>query len=279
MQVIKADVLGFCMGVRRAVDIALDVCEKYPAKDKYTFGPLIHNPVIVKELENKGCRVLDDISVLDSNSVVVIRAHGAPAEDVLAMKNRGAQIVDATCPRVQKSARLIESVEDGEILLVGDSGHGEVKALSSVADKVTVVLKPKDIPSGIVGGEISILAQTTVRKAEFDLVVEAVKECYPHKTVNVFNTICPATKKRQESLIKMCASVDCVVVVGGKSSANTRRLADLVVDFGIDVWQVEDVFQLEGVDLSVYKTIGVTAGASTPDSSIDEVINFLHRRF
>ncbi|MBN2651623.1 MAG: 4-hydroxy-3-methylbut-2-enyl diphosphate reductase [Spirochaetales bacterium] len=273
MEIVKAELIGFCMGVRRAVELAYKVIEDYKGSKIYTLGPIIHNPSVVEELRGKGVNVLDsDFSVLDSDSVVIIRAHGVAPDELAQIEASGATVIDATCPRVLRSKQIVEAnVASGKsVVLVGDKDHGEVKAVSGHSDKVVVLDPHLDYSVALdVKVPVVLVAQTTIKHDEFYKVYEFLKQEY--SDVEIVDTICPSTEKRQEALLDLIGKVDAVVVIGGKNSANTRRLAMTVEDSGLPVFYIETEDELSS-DILNYNRVGIAAGASTPDNVIDSVV-------
>lgn len=273
MEIIKADLIGFCMGVRRAVETANQVIADYEGYKIFTLGPIIHNPSVVSDLKAQGVDILeDDFSMLDEKSVVIIRAHGVPPAELDRITATGAIVVDATCPRVLASKKIVQrNVEKGKtVVLVGDKDHGEVKAVSGQSEKVYVV-DPKDELKEELDKDdaIVLVAQTTIKHDEFDKVYTDLKARFDD--VKLVNTICASTEKRQEALLDLIGKVDVVVVIGGKNSANTQRLAMTVTENGLPAFHVETENDLTDEILS-YEKIGIAAGASTPDNVIENVI-------
>ncbi|HBK57928.1 MAG TPA: 4-hydroxy-3-methylbut-2-enyl diphosphate reductase [Spirochaetaceae bacterium] len=283
MQIIRARVLGMCMGVRRAEELARAAAREAARVGQrvYTYGPLIHNPQAVAALEAFGVHVLDTKAIETStkelpdlkNTVVVIRAHGAPLAALSRLQELGASIVDATCPRVIKSQRLARRYEQQgwQVVLVGDPHHGEIEGIlghtssAIVVDGPTTALqvaeKLKDVPC-------ALIAQTTIRQEDYDAVIEIFQTHL--KTMTVEKTICPATRERQKALVDLCAHVDAVLIVGGKNSENTKRLYTSAIECGMPAWHIETADDLKAEMIS-FERIGITAGASTPDFIVDEI--------
>jgi 4-hydroxy-3-methylbut-2-enyl diphosphate reductase len=278
MRIRLAKTAGFCMGVRRAVDIALDLQRgDYPAPI-VTYGPLIHNPATLELLRSRG---VDQVSSLDEihRGTVVIRAHGiSPGErESLAAKN--VVIVDATCPRVAKVQAIIRkhARQGHPCVIVGDADHPEVKGLlGHAAAGGVVVASGKDVARLDrlpFGEEICVVSQTTQEQATFHEVVAAVE--HRARVVHSYNTICNSTNRRQNEVTNLARHCDLVVVVGGKNSGNTSRLAKLVTSMGVPALHVEGAEEIPESALDGKETVGVTAGASTPNWQIRQVMDRL----
>lgn len=279
MTVILADVLGYCMGVRRAVESAIASIDK--ANDVYTLGPLIHNKTALNSLENKGLKVLNENKAEDAKigSTVIIRAHGVPPSVNEILKKRECTIINATCPRVtasQKNAARYASM-NYTVILAGDSNHGEVIGIAGYAgNKFYLVQDSEDakklLPPEDADENAILLSQTTFSPQEFEKIAKTIKEKY--KNLKVMNTICPATKERQDSLLRLCPLVEGVLVVGGKNSANTKRLLQTAKENCSKAALIETADEIPE-DFFKLQIVGITAGASTPDSAIEEVKNAL----
>lgn len=275
MRVIVAKKAGFCMGVRKAMDNALDAANKAGSDDGavYTEGPLIHNPQVLEKLEKQGIRALNEDTDL-SKSTVVIRAHGITPKRRQELEASGAEISDATCPRVKRVQSIIEenAKEGYSTIIVGDEGHAEVTGLLGYTDGKGYVVSSPDEVSGLPNMEkICIVAQTTQDMNTFALIAEKLKHRY--KNHKVFDTICSSTSRRQEEVISLSEEVDAMIVVGGRGSANTNRLVQISEKKGVPAFLVETEHELDLKKLAVYGVIGVTAGASTPNWLLERVVD------
>ncbi len=275
MRVIVAKKAGFCMGVRKAMDSALDAANKDGSDDGtvYTEGPLIHNPQVLEKLEKQGIKALKDDTDL-SKSTVVIRAHGITPKRREELEASGAEICDATCPRVKRVQSIIEenTNEGYSTVIVGDEGHAEVIGLLGYTDgNGYVISSPEEVAELPDMEKICIVAQTTQDMKTFELIVNELKQRYENH--RVFDTICSSTSRRQEEVISLSEEVDAMVVVGGRGSANTNRLAQISEDRGIPAYLVETEEELDLNKLSDYGVVGVTAGASTPNWLLQRVVD------
>lgn len=273
MRIYLAETAGFCMGVKRAVNIALETA-KEKGKDIYTLGPLIHSPQTVERLQEKNIRVVEDIAGLTSGTII-IRAHGVGPEVREAIERSPLECRDATCPLVLRIRNIIEKYakQGYTIVIVGDKGHAEVSALLGYAEgRGTVVEHVEDVKS-VPKGKVCVVAQSTQERQLFKKVVTKLKE--RGGEVKVHDTICDATTWRQEEVRALAARVDAMVVVGGKNSANTRRLAEISRGMGVKTFHIEEPGELTAEDLAGSEEVGVTAGASTPNWLIEKVIDRL----
>ncbi|MDR0645062.1 MAG: 4-hydroxy-3-methylbut-2-enyl diphosphate reductase [Treponema sp.] len=295
MKVIRARAMGYCAGVRRAMEIALrESALRECGFPVFTEGRLIHNPKALESLKAHGVRELDSVSDLQRSALsaadygrgitVVLRAHGVtPEREAELSAIRGVRIADATCPKVknnQLKARYL--VENGFCLfLAGEKSHAEIVGLMGYADCIVVETADEARRESEKLFHISryvktaLMGQTTLSPAVYDAVTSTIREIFPNTLV--IDTVCSATKDRQDATEKLCAFVDAVVVIGGKESANTRGLFHLAKASGKAVYLIEDADELP-TEVFAYETVGVSAGASTPDEIIDEVENHLMRR-
>ena len=276
MQIIKSEVMGFCFGVRRAVEAAEEALKKY-GKGVYSLGPLIHNENALKELKEKGLLIADEkeISTIKDGSVVIIRAHGVAPDLIEILKNKKCTVIDATCPRVKANQKMVSRYTSAEdyIILTGDKNHGEVIGLAGYAKSNFIQIQNYDeaekvqLPSNL-KGQIVLLSQTTYNPLEFSKIESLLKSRYPQ--IKVQNTICPATEERQNALLDLCSKVDALIVIGGKNSANTKRLYQTAKENCKFALHIQDESEIPD-EIRKYEKIGITAGASTPDKIISLV--------
>ena len=259
---------GFCFGVKRAIDLAQDIASKN--KDVYTFGPLIHNPQEVSRLEKENIKVIEDYSKIEKG-VLVLRTHGIPLDIYENLsKKENIKIVDATCPFVKKAQDIIKelSKDSEQIVIVGEKKHPEVVALVSYGKgKCLVVEDKKDVKNVKKTGIIYIVSQTTQSPKKFEEIVNEISKI---SKVKVFNTICRATFDRQTAAEKLAKEVDVMIVIGGKNSGNTTRLYQICSNI-TKTYHIEDVNEIEVEWFNNISTVGITAGASTPDWIIENI--------
>ena len=279
-QVKRAKVLGFCMGVRRAVEAVYRALADYPDKTVYTYGPLIHNPVTMQLLESKGVRIVNPDKALKPQitpqSPIIIRAHGISPQKRQEPKECDAIIIDATSPRVIASQmRAAQYSQKGyTVILAGDKNHGELIGIKGYALSVpnstciTVQTAAEADMLQCDGAPAVLIAQTTITREEYRAIAAILRNKIPDLTV--LETICPATDERQDALLELVQQVDAILVIGGNNSANTRRLLQTALDSGKPAWLAESVVDIPQ-EIYQYRTIGLAAGASTPDTSIDAI--------
>lgn len=274
MRVKVAKNAGFCMGVKRALDIVIDTARNTTQNESvYTDGPLIHNPQVLEFLEQKGIGILKDSTGAEGINVV-IRAHGITPERKIAIEKSGAKVCDATCPNVKSVQTIIKRYTDQgySTIIVGDKGHAEVDGLLGYADDKGYVVEQLDdidkLPYGL--GKVCVVSQTTQSRDVFDQVSERLKQKYDE--CKIFATICSSTSKRQKDVINLSGEVDAMVVVGGRGSANTKRLAE-ISETKVPTFLVETEDELDMEKLKNFGTVGVTAGASTPNWMINRVVD------
>jgi 4-hydroxy-3-methylbut-2-enyl diphosphate reductase len=277
MSVKLANTAGFCMGVRRAVDMVLDIAQSKGRENIYTYGPLIHNPQTVEILMKRGIvpiRDLDEIDASTAGATIIIRAHGISPQERKKIKDKGIKIIDATCPKVAHVQAIIKkhASQDYAILIVGDGDHPEVNGLLGYArGKGMVIDSVHDVGRLPPLEKVCVVAQTTQNMDEFHEIVSRVRERFSDTVV--FDTICDSTEKRQEEVKHLAAETDALFIIGGRNSANTRRLARISDLQGKPTFHIETAEELKEISINGYDRIGVSAGASTPNWIIDRVVD------
>ena len=279
MEIYFASVMGFCFGVERAVEIAEKTLNEYKNIKVYSLGPLIHNEEFLSELSSKGLLICDEnnIEEIEEGSAVIIRAHGVRPAIISKLEEKKCIIVDATCPRVKASQTMVSKYtgEGKHVILSGDKNHGEVKSIAGFAKKPLLQLQTTQEAENITfngdnSEEYVLMSQTTFSPDEFEKIQTILQNKINKLTVK--NTICPATKERQDSLLELCSRVEGVLVIGGKNSANTKRLFQTAKEnckFAAHIQTADDIPE----DFYKLHTVGITAGASTPAKIIEEVKN------
>jgi len=271
---------GFCMGVRRAMELTLEALNRREGPI-YSYGPLIHNAHVLEMLKNKGLLVLEpgenSLSGIQGGTII-IRAHGLPPNEVEALEKAGLSVINATCPRVIRVQAIIKRQADMGYtpIIVGDVDHPEVIGLLGHANGKGQAVKSKNEVEMLPDfDKVVVVAQTTQTQKQFDEVVEAVRTRWPDALI--FNTICGATHRRQEEVRRLAGQVQAMVVVGGHNSGNTRRLAEVSHSQGLKTIHLESEAELDPAWFAGVDTVGVTAGASTPNWMIKRVIRELER--
>ena len=283
MKIIRAKVLGFCFGVRRAVELAEQALAANN-KTVYSLGPLIHNESALADLQRRGlCTVEEsDLNTIPDGSTVIIRAHGVAPKVTQALEAKHCKIIDATCPRVKASQKMVERYTSANdyVIITGDKNHGEMIGIAGFAGKNFIQIQNEEeaLALNIPDSDkinVILMSQTTYSIKEFQKIQEIL--CTRFKNITVMNTICPATSERQTALQELCSQVEGVLVVGGKTSANTRRLYQIAAEnckHAAHIQTADDIPQ----KFFTLQSVGITAGASTPDNIIDEVESVLRGR-
>ncbi len=274
MDVKIAKTAGFCWGVRRTVDKVMEVADQRHGP-VVTLGPIIHNPQAVARFRQKGVGTVNAIAEVGDGTTVVVRTHGAVREEIESAESRGLQLVDGTCPYVKYPQAVAQrlSREGYHVVIVGDANHAEIKGVVSYAEGPCTVVKPGGPIPDIDAKKVAVIAQTTCIGAEFERVVGALAA--RHKEVRAVNTICNDTEERQADARALAREVDAVVVVGGKNSANTRHLAEICREIQPRTWHVETEDELRPEWFAGCRTVGLSAGASTPDWVVEGVAAWL----
>ncbi len=285
MNVELAKTAGFCFGVKRAVDTVYQQIEQYRGEKIFTYGPIIHNEEVIKDLRSHGVEVLNDEEELKTADadVVVIRSHGVAKYIYDILEERGITCVDATCPFVKKIHKIVaeKSAEGSYIVIVGNGEHPEVQGIRGWAgEQVTVVQTPEDaerfeLPDK--DQKVCIVAQTTFNYNKFKELVEIISK--KRYDIVVLNTICNATKERQTEARQIAARVDAMVVIGDKRSSNTQKLFEICKEECLNTYYIQTLDDLDLNQLGSVETVGITAGASTPNNIIEEVQNNVRINF
>ena len=279
MNVELAKTAGFCFGVKRAVDTVYEQVEKHQNEKIFTYGPIIHNEEVIKDLRSHGVEVIQDeeeLRTVDAD-VVVIRSHGVAKYIYDIMDERGIACVDATCPFVKKIHKIVaeESEKGSYVIIIGNSEHPEVEGIKGWAgDQVSVIQTPEDAERfELVRKEqkVCIVAQTTFNYNKFKELVEIISK--KRYDIVVLNTICNATKERQTEARQIAARVDAMVVIGDKRSSNTQKLFEICKEECLNTYYIQTLDDLNMNQLRSVETVGITAGASTPNNIIEEVQN------
>jgi len=272
MKIIVARHAGFCFGVKRATLMAFEKASETGGGRTCTLGPIIHSPQVVARLEEKGIKVIKDLSEIDEGRII-LRSHGVTATEMREAHEKGLEVVDATCPFVKKAQNQVKMLSDEgyDMVIVGEKEHPEVEGIISyAAGKVFVVASGDDAQALPEMKKTGVVAQTTQSYQTLEAVVDV---CLAKtQELRIFNTICDATSVRQEEAKVIAGDVGCMLVIGGFNSANTRRLAEVCSEIQMNTHHVETVEQLSPEWFVGVESVGVTAGASTPKWLIDEVL-------
>lgn len=272
MKVKLASNYGFCFGVKRAIKIAEDY------KDSATMGPLIHNQDEINRLKKDfNVGLYNNLSDVKDNDTVIIRTHGIPKNDLKNLKALNAKVINATCPFVTTPQQIVKkmSIEGYSILIFGDADHPEVKGVQSYAEDqndVHIILEPSDLEKiSFKNNKIATVAQTTKKKEKYLEIVNYL--ILKNKEVRVFNTICDATFENQDAARELSKEVDVMIVIGGKNSSNTKQLHSICLENCPNSYLIENEAEIENSWFLNKNLCGVTAGASTPDWIIQQVVD------
>jgi len=274
MNIKLASSYGFCYGVKRAIDIA----EHNP--NSKTYGPLIHNKDEIDRLKkNYNIDLASRIDELKANETVVIRTHGITKDELKILKNQNNTIINATCPYVTKPQQIVDqmSSEGYSVVIFGDQNHPEIKGVYSYGAKENtfIVNTPEDIELDKLKSKVAVVSQTTRKPKDF---LEIVDKLIRHiKEVRVFNTICNATFENQDAASELAQEADIMIVIGGKHSSNTKQLHSICKQYCKDSYLVENESELQSVWFENKKLCGISAGASTPDWIVQNVINAIKK--
>lgn len=272
LEVYTAEEAGFCFGVKRAIEMAKDAADDERKLSVYTLGPIIHNPQVVEKLKGLGIKPINSIDDIDEG-IIIIRSHGVPPEIITNAKKKGLHILDATCPFVKKAQRYAQLLieEDYQTIIYGDHQHPEVVGIYGATGKKAIILDNiADLAKISLKNRVGLVAQTTKSPDSFKELVSSI--IIKVKELKVYNTICNTTETRQLAAAKLARKVDLMFVIGGYNSANTNRLAQICKSTGTPTFHIETVEEIDQQLIVGKEKIGITAGASTPDWLIKEVI-------
>lgn len=268
MKIELAESYGFCFGVKRAIKIAEE------NRNSATYGPLIHNANEIARLKNDfNVALSENLDTFKAGETAVIRTHGIPKQELSLLHERQVNVVDATCPYVTKPQQICEemSAQGYDIIIFGDESHPEIKGVKSYADDhVYVVNSPEEIDGLKLREKVATVAQTTRKIEEYQQIVG--KLMAKHKEVRVFNTICNATFDNQDAVRELAQKADVMIIIGGKNSSNTKQLHSIAKEYCPDSYHIESQDDLKKEWFDQKEFCGISAGASTPDWIIDDVI-------
>ena len=273
MQLELAESYGFCFGVKRAIKIAEE------NKNAATYGPLIHNSKEIARLD-KDFKVglIEDFNTFKSGEKAIVRTHGIVKSELAALKNGGVDVVDATCPFVTKPQEIAQEMSESgyDVVIFGDDAHPEIKGVKSYATcGAVVVSSTEDLQNIKFRERIALIAQTTRKVEDY---IEIANYLIPrYKEVRVFNTICNATFENQEAVKKISKKADVMIIIGGKNSSNTKQLSSIANDYCNDSYHIEDENDLDFTWFKDKKFCGISAGASTPDWIIQNVVDSIQK--
>lgn len=267
---------GVCYGVERALKLAAHAAESARGSVT-TLGPLIHNPIVVRDLESAGVKGAQTVDEVESGTLI-IRAHGVVPQVIDQARAKGLEVLDATCPYVKKVHMAAEKLvrEGYQLIVVGESGHPEVEGiLGHAGDAAHVVSTPRDLDGVDLARKAGVVVQTTQTPANLAAIVSAL--ALRTMDLRVVNTICSATQERQDSAAELASRADVMIIIGGKNSGNTRRLAEICMDRCPRTHHIEDSSEIQRTWFEGVALVGITAGASTPGAHIDAALACINR--
>ena len=274
MEVILAESAGFCFGVKRAVDKVYEQIET--GKKIYTYGPIIHNEFVVQDLEKKGVEVIESEEALEqlTEGTIVIRSHGVPKSICEKIEKQGLECVDATCPFVKRIHKIVEkeSAAGRQIVIIGNAGHPEVEGIQGWSVTPAIVIESEKEAQEFVpeaGKKLCIVSQTTFNYNKFQDLVEKISKT--RYDILVLNTICNATQERQVEARQIASQVDVMIVIGGRNSSNTQKLYEICRRECKETYYIQTLKDFKPEKAGSVRSVGITAGASTPNQIIEEV--------
>ncbi len=277
MEVEVAKTAGFCFGVKRAMDMVMEQLDHAQGKTVYSYGPIIHNDLVMEDLEKRGLIVLHSFEELKEvkDGIVILRSHGVPPNVYHVLEENGVPYVDTTCPFVRRIHEIVreESEKGAHIVIIGDPSHPEVEGIIGWAGSdITVISDEKAAQNFQISDKnqrVCIVSQTTFNCNKFQEYVENIRK--KGYDIIVFNTICNATKERQKEAYEIAKRVDVMIVIGDERSSNTRKLFEICQNACADTYYIQTLDDLNMNQLRSVEAVGITAGASTPDNIIEEV--------
>jgi len=284
MQVKLSKLSGFCGGVNNTVNKAKELIEKN--NNVYCLGQIVHNEEVVKELEKMGMTTINNIEDAPNNCKLIFRAHGEPKESYEKANQKGIEIIDLTCPKINVIREKIKKQYGKSfIIIIGKKTHPETIAnISYCGENSYVIEEEQDIYTALEIikktniKKIYIIAQTTISTTKFEQITELIKKIYKDYEITIDNTICNVTESRQNEVRELSTKVDKMIIIGGKNSSNTKELYNIASINCKDTFFVNNITDLTRIDLGKNDIIGIAAGASTPQKSIDEIYKYLNKK-
>jgi len=278
MKIKVAKEAGFCFGVKRAIDMINQLPERFPDKKIYSFRQIIHNPQEVKRLKEKGIDTVQSLDEIEKDSIVIVSTHGITPTEQNTLKDKQLTFIDTTCPYVKKIHNIAHYLarNNYDILIVGDKHHLEVKGILGYCNgKARVISSSSEVAKIKFESKVGIIAQTTQNIQTYKKIIfNIINKLFKTKQIEIriFNTICDATYKKQKETEQIAKKSDIMIIIGGKNSANTRRLYELSKKIQKNTYLIETFKEIRRDWFKNKKRLGISAGASTPDWIIEEVI-------
>lgn len=269
---------GVCWGVERAIEMAYKTVREHKHEQIVSLGPLVHNPEVVQDFRQKGVEVIGSLDEADQKDKVIFRSHGVPQELYQQAEQKQLDVIDATCPFVKRSQNYARrfSKMGYTVVVVGDKNHPEMKSVQSfIKGPYLITMNLKDLEQLAPETRVGVIAQTTITSSLLNKVIDLCRERF--KEVKVHDTICDATKIRQEEAAELAHQVDCMIVIGGKNSSNTKKLTHICKDIQPKTYQIEHEREIDFNWFQEINILGITAGASTPIPVIERVSTFIRK--
>lgn len=275
-KLIIAKNIGFCFGVKRAVEVTEKLLEKVPSL--YTVGDIVHNPLVMEKLKSKGLNVCNSIKEI-KGKYFLIRSHGLSKKEIEELKNKKIEIFDMTCPFVKKIHYLVENLDKKgyHIIIIGNKNHPEVLGIKGYGNKIYIIENEKDVLycKKKKMERVAIIGQTTLNFNFFLKFIKIIFKKIKAKEILIYKTICKVTEEREKEGIEMAKKVECVLTLGGKESSNTKKLFEICKKICKNTFHIEKISDLSKINLKKFKSIGIISGTSTPDFFIKDVIKYL----
>lgn len=276
MNIIKAQKIGFCFGVRRSIQMAQEALNE-ESRPVFLLGSIVHNEEVIRDIEGRGGIIVSDPEESDRQSVLITKAHGVPHQTLEKAQDRKLQVKDTTCPIVktaQQKAREL-SQQGYQVVIIGEKTHPEPQVIQEYAGEDSIITEDKEEIANLnLTSPVGVVAQTTKKREKLQELIQAIQK----KGVEVKgeDTICNEVSDRQQELKQILHKTQGVVVIGSRTSANTTRLAEIVKDAGQKLWWVNSVEELSAEEIQQYDTIGVVSGTSAPDWEVERIMNYLN---
>lgn len=276
MKVILARNLGFCFGVKNSIDITN---EKLDNKEVvFSYGPPIHNRQVINKLKEKGLIIIENLDDFKSGRLV-IRSHGVPKDVYCKLDREDIELIDTTCPNVKRIHEIVNDYyNDGyQIIIIGDKNHPEIKGINGWCSNNAIIINTiEEINSLPNLNKVCVVGQTTMTEEKFNYFTNLIKEKLKYSKIEIVNTLCNVTTKRQEACAELAEMVDAMIIIGGYHSSNTKKLVDISKKYCLNTYHIETEEDLDLDNLKKFNVIGVSAGASTPDWIINKVVDKLN---
>lgn len=276
MQIIKAEKIGFCFGVRRSIQIARESLQK-ETRPVFILGSIVHNEEVIKEIESLGGKIISDLEEASRGSLIITKAHGVPQQTLERAKEKNLEIKDTTCPIVKTAQQKAEKLNQQgyQVVVIGEKTHPEPQVIQEYAGEDSVITEDlQEISKLNSRSPVGVVVQTTKKRNKVQELIQAIKT--KEVEVKEEDTICNEVSDRQQELEQILKETEGVIVVGSRTSANTTRLAEIVKDSGQKLWWINSLEELPTKEIKKYNTIGLVSGTSAPDWEVEKIYNYLN---